>query len=268
MYRTKLLWLLVLFFMVSSCEEVFEYHPNAIILEEDERDLTHKNLQRLKQQAPGDTIKLLLMGDTQRFYDHIEDFYSSASKQKNIDFMLHCGDISDFGMAQEFKWVHSLLKGLPFPYLTVIGNHDLLANGKKVYEQMYGPLNYYFDYGNLRFVITDTNSREYNYNGSVPNISWISSALKTPDSIEQAIVVSHIPPFDGDFDQSLVPAYLRTLRENKKVKLSLHGHQHRSSIEQPYGDDLKFIVTNSMKGRSYYIIDIWKGGHRVQEILY
>lgn len=267
MQKQKLFRFLVLIFLFTGCDNPFEYHPNEIRLDKSERNLTQKNLERLGAKHAGDTIRLLLMGDTQRFYDHILDFYASAVRQENIDFMLHCGDISDFGMAQEFRWVHGLLKGLPFPYLTVIGNHDLLANGRKVYEQMYGPLNYHFEYGGVRFILIDANSREYNYNGTIPDIGWLETAL-APAAVEQAVVISHIPPFDADFDPDLEQAYVQTLENSKKVKLSLHGHQHRSHIEQPYGENITFVVTNSMKGRSYYIVEIWKEGHHVQEIMY
>lgn len=260
-------WLLLLFLVLGGCDEVFDYHPNAVRLDETEQNLTQKYLDELGSGTPGDTIRLVLMGDTQRFYDHIQDFVNSASQQENIDFMLHCGDISDFGMTQEFRWVHSLLQALPFPYLTVIGNHDLLANGAQVYETMYGPRNYYFDYNGIRFLMTDTNSREYGFVGTVPDLNWMSSSLQLPDSIYQAVVVGHVPPFDYDFDKALEEDFVNVLRNNN-VELSLFGHLHNSDIFHPYGDDIDMVVTNSMKGRSYYIVQIWKEGHNVQEITY
>lgn len=268
MNKPNLIILLVLLVLGTACNGVFEYHPNEIRLDENERNLTEKYLKTLQQQNAGDTVRFVLMGDTQRFYDHIEAFTASASRQQGIDFMLHCGDISDFGMAQEFRWVHSLLKELPFPYLTVVGNHDLLANGKKVYTQMYGPLNYYFDFGAFRFVMIDANSREYGYNGKVPDLDWLAGALVLPSHIKQAVVVSHIPPFDSDFDPALENAWVATLKKHKKVMMSLHGHQHKSLVSHPYGDDLSVVVTNSMKGRSYYVVEIWGDGYDLQEITY
>jgi Icc protein len=267
MWNKNLVRFLLLIFLLTGCENAFEYHPNEIRLDESERNLTTKYLNALGTEDDNDTIRFILMGDTQRFYDHILDFCASARQQQQIDFMLHCGDISDFGMAQEFKWVHGLLKQLPYPYLTVVGNHDLLANGTKVYEQMYGALNYHFDYAGVRFIMVNTNSREYKYNGNVPDIGWLKSAL-LPESVERAVVVSHIPPFDSDFDPELEQAYVKTLEDSEKVRLSLHGHQHTSYVKQPYGDKVSYVVTNSMKGRNYYVVEIWKEGFDVQEITY
>lgn len=262
-----LIGVLLLFLMITGCERVFEYHPNAVQLNESEKNLTQKYLEELGTGNPEDTIRLVLMGDTQRFYDHIQDFTNSARQQPNIDFMLHCGDISDFGMTQEFRWVHSLLQELPFPYLTVIGNHDLLSNGPRVYEEMYGPRNYYFDYNGVRFVMTDTNSREYEFDGTVPDLDWMASSLQLPESVHQAVVVGHVPPFDYDFDKALEEDFVNLLKDNN-VELSLFGHLHNSEIFHPYGDEIKMVVTNSMKGRSYYVVEIWKEGHRVQEVTY
>lgn len=260
-------WWLLLIILAGSCEEPFEYHPNEIRLKAHEQNLTQKYLEQLSQKPAVDTIRFIMMGDTQRFYDHILDFVASARTQPGIDFMLHAGDISDFGMAQEFRWVHSLLRELPFPYLTVVGNHDLLANGPRVYQQMYGPLNYSFDYGNTRFLMMDTNSREYNFDGHTPDLSWLAQTLTAPGNTTQAVIIGHIPPFDSDFDPALQEEFVR-IQKDKGVLMNLYGHQHKTNIIHPYGDDLPMIITNSMKGRSYYIIELWKGGYDAQEVIF
>ncbi|MBW3544913.1 MAG: metallophosphoesterase [Bacteroidetes bacterium] len=260
-------WWLLLIILAGSCEEPFEYHPNEIRLKADEQNLTQKYLDQLSKQPAGDTIRFILMGDTQRFYDHILDFVESARLQQHVDFMLHAGDISDFGMAQEFRWVHSLLRELPFPYLTVVGNHDLLANGTKIYQQMYGPLNYFFDYGSTRFLMLDTNSREYNFDGSTPDLIWLEQNLTAQGNFTQSVVIGHIPPSDSDFDQKLQEKFVNIQKANG-VLLNLYGHQHKSNITHPYGDDLPMIITNSMKGRSYFVIEIWKGGYDAQEVIF
>ena len=146
--------------ILSSCEGLFEYHPNEIRLKNNEKNITAQNLDKIKKQQPGDTLRLLVMGDSQRFYDATNSFIKKANEFQNIDFVVHQGDISDFGITQEFKWIHAIMKNLKWPYLTVIGNHDLLANGREVYKQMYGEFNYSFEYGHTKFIFIDTNGRE------------------------------------------------------------------------------------------------------------
>lgn len=251
--------LLLLF--VTACSDLFEYHPNEIRLDAHEKDLTQKNLNRLSQQSPSDTVRFILMGDTQRFYDELQDFVATAATYQ-VDFILHTGDIADFGMAQEYKWVHELMQKLPQPYLTAIGNHDLLANGPAIYEQMFGPQNYDFTYGNFQFVILNTNGREYNFNGSIPDIGWLRQTLSK--SANEAIVIGHIPPYDGDFDPALENKFARQLKESNKVKLALFGHKHSGFTGQPYNDDITYHVAGGMKEREFSIITLAKDYQHVE----
>lgn len=263
-----------LLFLISalclSCEEIFEYHPNQIILRDNERGLTARNLARLETQQPGDTLHLLVMGDTQRFYDQAEDFVKAANSFPYIDFVIHQGDISDFGLTQEFRWVHDIMKGLKWPYLTVVGNHDLLANGRKVYQQMYGDFNYTFDYGHTRFVFIDTNGLDYRFNGKVPDIGWLSRQLQRQPEAEwkQAIIVSHIPPYDNDFDTQLEQPFHRTLKESNRVKLSLHGHIHSFRTDFKYDDAVLYLATNTVKHREFTYLRVWQDGYDFKRIAY
>ncbi len=70
------------------------------------------------------------MGDTQRFYDDVEDFVARAN-QEDFDFVLMDGDISDFGINDEFSWIYDIMKHLKKPYVSVIGNHDLFRQWRK-----------------------------------------------------------------------------------------------------------------------------------------
>src|SRR5690554_1333617 len=157
--------------------------------------------------VPDDTLRIVLMGDTQRFYDEVDAFVKSVNQQDGVDLVIHAGDISDFGLSQEFIWVNDIMSKLRAPYVTVIGNHDLLANGPKVYKKMFGPLNFSFNYAGVKFILFDSNSREHNFNGLVPDIPWIEEELADNTHYESAILVSHIPPYDGDIDASLSEKY-------------------------------------------------------------
>lgn len=269
----KLYYLVILGLLclgITSCEDVFEFHPNQIKLESHERDLTAKNLERLQKQQPGDTLRILVMGDTQRFYDDAVDFVKAANTFTNIDFVIHQGDISDFGMTQEHKWVHNIMKDLKWPYLTVVGNHDLLANGSKVYQQMYGPLNYAFTYGHTKFVFIDTNSREYKFNGKVPDIGWLTQQVyqREDEDFEQAIVVSHVPPHDGDFDRNLEEAFHTTLKTSRKVNLSLFGHIHNFQSSTLFNDHITYHGTTTVDKRGYTYLKVWADGFDIKEMNY
>ncbi|GGB79707.1 metallophosphoesterase family protein [Dyadobacter sediminis] len=251
-----------------SCNGIFQYNPNQVIFRDNEKNLTAKNIESIRSIPPEDTVRFILMGDTQRWYDEAEYFVKSANSQKNISFVLHAGDISDFGLSQEFKWVNEIMSGLKYPYLTVIGNHDIVANGSASYRKMFGALNYSFEYGNNKFIFINTNSREYAFDGSIPDLNWLRAELRNNPENKNAIVVAHVPPFDGDFDRNLELSYSRMLAEDPNVKFSLYGHQHSFRNEEYYKDGVQYILSTAMVKRGYFVITTWNGGYKAEQIEY
>ncbi|KAA0993288.1 metallophosphoesterase family protein [Dyadobacter aurulentus] len=252
--------------LLSSCDSLFLYNPNQVKLLNGESNLNARNIERLNRIPASDTLKFILMGDSQRWYDESEDFVESANKQRDISFVLHAGDISDFGLSQEFKWVNRILSKLNVPYMTVIGNHDVVANGPDAYRKMYGEFNYSFEYGDHKFIFINTNSREYAFDGSVPDVAWLRAELADNPGNKDMIVVAHIPPYDHDFDKNLENEYARLLAENPNVHLSLYGHQHSFSDGDYYEDGVRYVITTSMGARGYLKIKVWKGGQEIERV--
>ena len=249
-----------------SCDGLFQYNPNQIILKDSEKNLTVKNLEKIKLLPQTDTVRFIFMGDTQRWYDESADFVKSANSQRGISFVIHAGDISDFGLSQEFKWINEIMLQLKYPYVTVIGNHDLVANGPLVYKKMYGELDYSFEFGDNKFILINTNSREYVFDGSTPNLTWLQSQLNNNPGNKNAIVMAHVPPFDADFDPKMQEQYAHILSSDPNVKFTLYGHQHTFKEGTFYDDGVKYFVTTSMGARGYLIVTTWKSGYRVERI--
>jgi 3',5'-cyclic AMP phosphodiesterase CpdA len=206
-------------------------------------------------------------GDSQRYYAQAEDLVKSVNKQRNIAFVVVAGDISDFGLIREFRWMHDKLKKLRMPYLTVIGNHDQAANGRKNYEQVYGALNYSFAYAGTQFVMVDTNSREYNFNGHVPNVPWVAQQLTNSGDNPRQIVMSHVPPMDVDFDPELEHPYVQVLHEAPNLIMQLNGHRagHRELFH--YGERIPFINSYSFMKQKYLIITVWgRTNYRLESV--
>ncbi len=259
---------IILVILVFSACDVFEYSPNQIILKEHQRDLNKKNIDKLMSNVHDDTLRIVLMGDTQRFYDEVDAFVKSVNQQDGVDLVIHAGDISDFGLSQEFIWVNDIMSKLRAPYVTVIGNHDLLANGPKVYKKMFGPLNFSFNYAGVKFILFDSNSREHNFNGLVPDIPWIEEELADNTHYESAILVSHIPPYDGDIDASLSEKYAQLIKEHPKTRLSLHGHQHSFQLEDFPDDGVTYVISTTVGKRGYVMITITDGETTIEKIYF
>jgi Icc-related predicted phosphoesterase len=255
---------------LAGCD-LLEFSPNDHRVAEEFTNLTEKNLARLlaRPVPAGDSLRFVFTGDSQRFYDEADPLVESINKLTNVQFVLVAGDISDFGMAREMQWVDEKLRKLTVPYLTVIGNHDQVGNGRATYQHIYGALNYSFVYGDTKFILVDTNGREYKFNGQIPNMGWLRPQLQNQDGARRQIVVSHVPPTNEDFDPAVRDGYVDALGEASNLVFEMNGHNHDYSITQPYGDGVTYVNSDSFEKRHYMIVTVWGNKQfRIQRVAF
>ena len=203
---------LLLFFFLSACSDSLEYSPNQIHDDDSPTELNYKNLAKLKESEEDDTLTIVFAGDSQQFYDEVDRFVNRVNQIADADLIFIAGDISDFGLLQEFEWVAERLADLRKPYFGVIGNHDVVSNGEEVFKHMFGPLNFSFVYDSVKFILHNTNSREY-LGTKVPDIGWLQHELEPEAGVKNYVAVSHVPPFQGDFNADLEEGYTSLFRE-------------------------------------------------------
>jgi len=254
----QILLLLYVSILVSSC---FKYSPYEITVSAEEANQTEKNLEKLeKLDQSGDTVTFAFIGDSQRFYDESIDFVNAINYRHELDFVTISGDLTEFGLDDEFTGMATILNKLHVPFLTVIGNHDLIYNGRKVYEKMFGPLDYSFYFKGMKFIMINTNSREFGFDGNVPNIYWLDNQLSDTFNYKNAVVMGHIPPGNDDYDPNLVLPYANTLAKWGKTTLSMNGHNHDFSVGEPYGDGVTYLNSFSVGKGKYIIVKLWPDG--------
>lgn len=260
----------IIFFMVflQSCMDTWENSPNQKFGSDTPRDLNAKNLSRLSKAIPDDTITIAFVGDSQRFYDELEAFISKANSIKEIDFVLLAGDITDFGLLQEYEWITDRLSKLSKPYIAVVGNHDVVANGEDIFKRVFGPLNDTFIYDSVRFILHNTNSREYTGN-NVPDMEWLAQGLMDTVGVKYQIAVSHVPPFGGgDFNPELEKPYSSLFSNSPNFLLSLHGHTHEHRDYYHFQDGVRYMTSHSFDQRSFVLLKIVNGEIRKEIVDY
>src|SRR6187455_3237714 len=206
-----LLSFVLLSILSSSCKKLFSYSANEIQIEEKDKNQNIKNIERLQSKEPNDSFRFVVISDCQRFYDEMDEFVDKINKYPGISFVLLNGDLTDFGLRSEYLWISQRLQKLSFPFLVVIGNHDMLGNGRELYKQMYGPENFGFSFSGHKFIVLNSNSQEVGHNGSLPDTTWLQQELSATPSQQKIFIISHIAPFSGDFDRSLEQPYVRML---------------------------------------------------------
>ena len=135
----------------TACEMI-EYHPYDGRIK-GETGINAKNIARIEESCKGKkSIRFVMTRDTQRAYDETEDFVKTINKRNDVDFVIHGGDISDFGLTKEFMWQRDIMNKLKVPYVVLLGNHDCLANGIDVFHEVFGEVNFSFLAGNTKFI--------------------------------------------------------------------------------------------------------------------
>jgi Icc protein len=263
-----LLTVLVLSIFLISCEKTFSYNANEIQIVESDREQNIKNLDSLRSKQQTDSFSFIVISDTQRFYEELDDFVEKVNRYPDISFVVLNGDMTDFGLRSEYLWISHRMQKLSFPFLVVIGNHDMLGNGRELYKQMYGPENFGFSFSGHKFIVLNSNSQEGGQNGSLPDTTWLQQELSATPSQQKIFVLSHIAPFSGDFDRSLEQAYVRILTNNGNVIYSIHGHDDISYLGQPYGSPVNYLVVNTIHERSFVHIKVKTNNTKVEKIFF
>ena len=131
---------------ILSCDGMFDYSPYLIDFSEENRNVNQQNIGKLTNQTKDNTITIAFTGDTHRWFDETEKFVAKVNQKSSVDFVIHVGDIADFGLPKQYIWGNSYLLKLNIPYFVVVGNHDLVGNGLTAYNEMFGSLDFSFVY--------------------------------------------------------------------------------------------------------------------------
>jgi 3',5'-cyclic-AMP phosphodiesterase len=257
--------------LVVACSDPFSVSPFEISVRQEFKNTTQKNLDKIQliDSLDGKTFKIALIADTHFHFGSLADAINDMQKRKDFSFIVVVGDLTENGLLKEFEIFHSIMGQSGIPYLTVIGNHDYLSNGGKVYKQMFGTSNYSFTFNGAKFIAWDNiiweSEKEADY-------QWLEETLKNSnDGVNtqphnHIIPLSHIPPFDDQFE-SHRERFHSLLKENN-IMLSVHGHKHEFALDEMYSDGIQFLTVGSPQHRTYTELTITPEDLLVRKIQY
>ena len=200
----------------------------------DSTDLTRQELTSLKRlpSAP-EGFTFVAFGDTHDEYEQLERSVELINGAEDTRFALIPGDLTDRGTLQEFEWSAEVYQQLKMPFLTAIGNHDALSDGKKIYDQMYGPRNYSFQDGPLKFVVFDSNTLE---TASAPDRDWLTAEVEDLGDATGVVLVTHQSPLEpDDREDGTNRAFYDELLQSGNVVLVMHGHLDEQRLRLAHG---------------------------------
>lgn len=258
-----LLWCLCL----SACD-LIDYHPYDTRVDGASRvNATH--CAEIEQLMAGrDSLRFAVISDTQRWYDETAAAVKSINRRTDIDFVIHCGDVADFGMTREFELQRDLLDKLRVPYVVLIGNHDCLGTGADVYRHVFGDADFSFTAGDTHFVCLNTNAIEYDYSTPVPNFSFIRQDLAAvPPAVRRTVVAMHAQPGSDQFNNNVAEGFEYQITKYPGLSFCVCGHGHSRQENDLFDDGVIYYECGAAKSREYLVFTLKQNGAYAYEVV-
>lgn len=162
--------------------------------------------------------------------DDLRATVKDLNGQKDIDFVLFTGDITEFGSDEELTLAKRILDSLMLPWYVIPGNHDSnwSESGANSFRKIFGGETFFFRHKGYMFMGTVSGPNMRMSPGQIPreNLVWMDSVFAAnPDTHTPLIFINHYP-----LDNSLnnwYEAIDRIKKRNIQFAMCGHGHQNK-----------------------------------------
>lgn len=262
-------FLLLCLTLPSGGCDMIEYHPYDLDID-GETGINAKNISLIESGLEGRTeIAFAVISDTQRWYDETEDAVAAINARDDIDFVIHTGDISDFGLKMEMEKQRDILNELDVPYVCVLGNHDCLATGLEAFNTIFGENNFAFTAGNVHVVGLNTNALEFDDDTSVPDFDFLAEDLANlPSQVEKTVVAMHAAPYSEQFNNDAAESFEEAITRYPDLCFCLYGHQHSVTVSEFFNDGIIYYECACAKDRTYLYFTLDENGYTYEVVSY
>lgn len=224
--------------VVAGCDMI-EYHPYDLDID-GKTGINSENIAEISALLDGkEEISFAVISDTQRWYDETEDAVADINARSDIDFVVHTGDLSDFGAKLEFELQRDILEKLQVPYVCLLGNHDCVATGKHVFNKIFGEDNFVFTAGNVQFVCVNT-----------------------------TVVAMHAGPYSEQFNNNIAGVFEFYIRRLPDLQFCIYGHGHQLAVDEYFDDGVLYYQCPCARKRTYLHFTITKDGYDYEAVEY
>lgn len=251
--------------LVASCQ--VDYHPYDTRVN-GATGINARNIARIEAATQGRRqIRFAVISDTQRWYDETADAVAALNGRDDVDFVVHAGDMADFGMKAEFERMRDILDRLDMPYVAVIGNHDCLATGEDIFEEIFGDFDFAFTAGNVRFVCVNTNALEFDRDEPVPDFAFLERQVSEfPARAEKSVAVMHARPFTEQFDNNVARVFEYAVSSMPQLQFCINGHSHTYDVAEPFDDGVLYYGCENIAKRSYLLFTLYDDGYECEKV--
>ncbi len=255
--RTMVGYLVASSLMLSACDTVFDVHPYDVRVK-GETQINATQIAKIEEKLKDkDTIRFAFISDSHQWLSDLQDEIRDINKRDSVDFVIHGGDVTDFGSTREFEWTREKLLKLNKPFVVLLGNHDCLGTGNQAYEAMFGTPDFSLIAGRVKFVCLNTNAIEYDYSSPVPNFDFMESeATANAADFDRTVVCMHAPPYSEQFNNNVAKVFNYYTQQFPKLLFCLFGHGHNTEQQDIYENGIIYYEVGSAPKRKYYIFTI------------
>jgi len=255
--------------LLTACGDVFQVHPYDVDID-GQTGINATNISVIENRfADKDTLRIAFISDTHGWYSETKDEVADLNQRADIDFVVHCGDLTETGTTKEFLWCRDIIDDLHYPYLALIGNHDFLGTGDQAYRVMFGETNFSFIASRVKFICLNTNATEYDYMAAIPDFDYMEEEFaKDSADFDRTVIIMHAPPYSDQFNNNVCKAFRKYLEFSPGLMCCIYGHNHHDLVRDIYGDGLMFYGIDCAEHRNYRIMTITPDGYEMEQVLF
>ena len=251
-----------------GCDKVFDVHPYDVHVDGD-RDVNNANIAKIEQTCKDKkTLRVAVVSDSHQWLDDLDRAVDDINRRgDDIDFVVHCGDITDFGATQEFLWTRDHMKRLQKPFVVLLGNHDCLGTGNQAFKAVFGNPDFSFIVGGVKFLCLNTNAIEYDYSQPVPNFDFMEEQRSAgSEDFDRTMIFMHAAPYSEQFNNNVAKVFNYYTHQMPGLMCCVHGHGHHTNEQDIFGDGTIYYEVSSVHFDEYSIFTITPTGYSYEVI--
>ncbi|MCA9546844.1 MAG: metallophosphoesterase [Myxococcales bacterium] len=178
--------------------------------------------------AAVEPFRIIAFADTQEALPEAGDFFAKMAAQRDIEFGLVSGDLTDMGYPDEVRLFQRRMEVLPFPLYATLGNHELgESSTAPAFHRYFGRASFSFPWRGARFTLVDSGTATLAPRTWRSLHTWLAQGR---DGFH--LFMTHMPPLDvaglrnNAFASRAEAHKLLGTLARAGVDLTIHGHVH------------------------------------------
>ncbi len=190
-------------------------------------------------------FSFVVFGDNKNSVTTFNSLIKKVNKE-NVLFSIDDGDLAFDGEKEALHFFIKQIKNFNKPLLTVIGNHELIGNGRGNYYDMFGRFYYSFALNNSYFLILDDSNEKCIDSWQM---NWLKNELQKSQDYRYRFVFMHVPLYDPR--ESNHTTYYGL--ENRSCARNLNNLFHRYNVTMVFASHVHGYFRGNWSNTPYIV---------------